>query len=221
MAWRKTFRQMYPFFVAPVSKRGAYWEERRGYSLRLRQALVITLLILIVAFQVWKRLPESRQAPVLANINVYIDVESVPITRQGVRKPPPARPVVPIPTEEPTPPEDLKIEEPPQQASSALPNLPEGEGMEAIVPPRPVAEVFPEYPEKAKKRGVQGEVELMLLVNEKGTVENVQVLRNTTGSKLCARAAVKAAYQTKFLPARKKNRFVAVWIRKTYRFGLD
>ena len=220
MAWRRNFRQLHPFYVAPLTRRASLEESRQRYSLRVKKSLVLVLLLLIGIFQVWKRWPQTEVVPELPEVNVYLDVESVPITRQGVRKPPPARPVVPIPTEEPTVPEDLTIEEPKQQ-TTGLENLPEGEGLEAIVPPRPVAEVFPEYPERERKRGVQGEVELMLLVDERGTVQNVQVLRNTTGSKLCARAAVQAAYQTRFVPARKKGRFVAVWIRKTYKFGLN
>jgi len=220
MAWRRSFRRRYPFYVAPLAPKSSFEESRKKYALQLRRALIAVLLLMIAVFQGWKRWPQRQVVPKLPGVNVYLDVENVPVTRQGIRKPPPARPVVPIPTEEPTVPEDLTIEEPPQQ-TTGLENLPEGEGLEAILPPRPVAEVFPEYPEKEKKRGVQGEVELMLLVDEKGTVQNVQVLRNTTGSKLCARAAVQAAYQTKFFPARKKNRFVAVWIRKTYKFGLD
>ena len=220
MAWRKTFFEMHPFRVAPVNREAEYREERI-YTLRLLRSLALTLVLLIVLFQAWKRMPQIQRPVALPKEEVYFAVEEVPVTRQGVRKPPPPRPVVPIPTEEPTVPEDLTIEETDLKPEASLAKLPDGDGLAAIVPPRPVAEVFPEYPEKERKRGVQGEVELAMLVDEHGVVQNVQVVRNTTGSKLCAQAAVKAAYQTRFLPARKKNQFVAVWIRKTYKFGLD
>ncbi len=91
----------------------------------------------------------------------------------------------------------------------------------SIAPPRPIADVFPEYPDNERKKGVKGEIELSLLVDETGKVKNVHVVRNSTNSKACEQSAIQAAYQMRFMPAKKNKKYVAVWVRKKYKFGLD
>ena len=149
-------------------------------------------------------------------------IENIPITRQGVKRKAPPRPVVPIPVEEPSIPEDLTIE--PTELNfeaSPLSNMPEGDGFFTVTPPRPIADVFPEYPATEKEKGVEGEIELSLLVDEKGKVKNVHVVKNSTNSKICEESALKAAYQTQFIPAKQNKKYIAVWIRKIYKFGLN
>ena len=58
-----------------------------------------------------------------------------------------------------------------------------GSGSGYDVQPRPVWEVMPEYPERERKQGVMGLVELDLLVNIKGLVDSVRVVKNETSNK--------------------------------------
>ena len=84
-----------------------------------------------------------------------------------------------------------------------------------------IAEVFPEYPVSEKKSGVQGVIELALFVEKDGVVTNVQIVKNSTLSKKCENSAIQAAYKTRFLPAKRKNEKIAVWINKIYKFGIN
>lgn len=80
-------------------------------------------------------------------------------------------------------------------------------------------EVRVPYPEEAKKRGVQGAVTLDLLIDGSGTVREVQLVQGP-GFGL-NEAAITAARQFRFEPARMDNQTVAVRIRYVYRFVLE
>lgn len=60
---------------------------------------------------------------------------------------------------------------------------------------KPIVRSLPEYPAEALRRGIQGEVEALLLINDKGIVENVQVV---SGDTLLAGAAVSAMSHWRF-----------------------
>jgi protein TonB len=83
----------------------------------------------------------------------------------------------------------------------------------------PFAEVMPEmvggissvykkinYPDIARKAGVQGKVYVMVLINERGGVDKVKVVKGIGAG--CDEAAVEAIKKAKFTPA--KNNGVAV-----------
>jgi TonB family protein len=91
-------------------------------------------------------------------------------------------------------------------------------GQPRIFPPRPIAEVFPAYPESASKKGLKGSVKVSLFVDVTGTVTEVIVMKNTTGSDECAKEAVKAAKGSRFLPARQGGKPVSVWTVREYKF---
>jgi len=165
---------------------------------------------------------EIKGLPVVQPKEVILLLEDIPVTRQGVPRPKPVRPAIPIPSEEESLPEDETIEPTDLDQYFNLPPLPEGVGgSAAIIPPRPIAEVFPEFPERELKKGVRGVVELALKVDERGVVVDVYVIRNTTGSKTCEQAAVQAAYKTRFIPARRGSEHIVVWINKIYKFSAE
>ncbi|MFQ5674745.1 MAG: energy transducer TonB [bacterium] len=153
--------------------------------------------------------------------NIVINVENIPITNQTRIKPPPPRPTVPVPSEDESIPEDATIEE----TTLKYANIFEDEGPPGMpstrfIPPKPIAWVFPEYPEEEKKKGVHGVVKLSIHIDEKGKVIEVVVLDNTTNSEKCAQAAVDAAYGSRFRPARDGARTVNFWITQPYRFDI-
>ena len=77
-------------------------------------------------------------------------------------------------------------------------------------PPLLVKRTAPEYPEIALQEGIEGKVVLEIVVNAKGHVENVKVLKSS--NKVLEEAAVKAAKQYVFKPAQKSGKNVAVSI---------
>jgi protein TonB len=85
-------------------------------------------------------------------------------------------------------------------------------------PPQPVKPIIPDYPEMARKAGIEGMVILLVLIDKEGKVRDVQV-RKGIGAGL-DEAAVAAVRQTPFTPAIQNSRPVAVWMSVPIRFRL-
>jgi len=191
------------------------------YGINIRKSLVITLLFfnLVVLFSPRVNVQVEQPDPP----KIIIDVADVPPTKQARRSPPPPKPTVPVPSDKESVPEDATIEETTLKYTTVyddLPGTPEFAGV-PVTPPRPIAWVFPEYPESEKERGVHGVVKLSLHVDETGRVVEAIVLDNTTGSRKCAEAAKEAALGSRFFPAKEGGKPVDYWITQPYRFDLS
>lgn len=191
------------------------------YKLNLERSTIIVLCLLIVLFIMFPHFNlEKKDADKV--VVATIVAEDIPITHQGAYRKPPLKPAVPIPSEDVLFPEDVTIEEteinydlPSQQLGTGLP------GQVAIFQPRPIFEVIPEYSEELQKKGVQGLVKLHIHINEAGSVDEVVILENTTGSSSCAKAAQEAAMKGRYIPARKSGEPTDLWITRTYTFGIQ
>ncbi len=86
------------------------------------------------------------------------------------------------------------------------------------VPPKPIKHVSPVYPPELKSKRVEGEVHLVLIVLEDGSVDDVRVMRMS--SPAFAEAAVEAAKQWKFEPGMKDGRPVKTRVRLPMSFSL-
>jgi protein TonB len=78
----------------------------------------------------------------------------------------------------------------------------------------------PVYPRQARLMGWEGVVVLRLLVNAQGSVAQVTVMTGS-GVALLDEAAVDAAWQWRFEPARDGNRPIAMVHEVRFRFRLD
>lgn len=78
------------------------------------------------------------------------------------------------------------------------------------VPPTPVKEVKPRYPELAAASGMEADVVLLVYINVNGDVEHV-VVQGSSGLPAMDDEAVKAAKKCKFKPALQNGQPVAVW----------
>ncbi|MFQ5823676.1 MAG: energy transducer TonB [bacterium] len=191
------------------------------YRINVEKALILTLMIFILLIYMSPRVDvviEAKQPK-----NIILTLENIPITRQVARRPPPPKPSVPVPSDDESIPEDETIEETTLKYDTFFDQIPEGMtglGTVPLTPPRPMAWVFPEFPEDEKKRGIQGVVKLSIHIDEKGYVVEVIVIENSTGSEKCAQAAIEAAYGSRFFPAREGKKPVGYWITQPYRFDL-
>ncbi len=186
-------------------------------------ALVITLGFVILIFYAFKEFePKYR---LQKKVDVKIQVEEIPQTQQFQKPPPPKRPAIPIESEDEDIPEDLTIEEQNidfTQPVEELPPPPEEE--EPIVPfhalsekPVVIKRVEPVYPELARKAGIEGRVIVKVLINTKGDVEKVEVIKSHP---LLDQAAIEAAKQFKFKPGKQRDRYVKVWMTIPFNFRL-
>ena len=85
--------------------------------------------------------------------------------------------------------------------------------------PELVMLVPPVYPKDAEKKGLEGTVNLRILVTEKGIVDDVEISQSSGHSSM-DEAAVKAARRTRFRPAIKNGQRVAMWINYPIQFAL-
>lgn len=86
--------------------------------------------------------------------------------------------------------------------------------------PRPRSRPAPEYPAKARQRGIQGHVLLKLKVSERGEVEQVSVVEAEPAG-VFESVAVAAVRQWTFEPARYKGEPVALTVSQRIPFRLN
>jgi protein TonB len=192
-----------------------------AYRQNLERGLVIALLFFILLVYISPHVRVSREEAIVPNI--IISVENVPVTRQALRKPPPPRPKIPVPSDDETIPEEVTIEETTLKNTYFFSDNTDGIPVLAgttRIPAKPIGWTFPKFPEEDKKKGVHGDVKLSILVDSLGKVTEVEVLENSTGSARCAQAAVEAAYGNRFIPAREGNKVVSSWVIKIYSFDV-
>lgn len=77
-----------------------------------------------------------------------------------------------------------------------------------------------EYPDRARQLGVAGKVNLRVLVNEQGRVEQVRLL-NSSNNALLDSAAVSIAYSFVFSPALMGDKPVKVWVNLPIEFKFE
>ena len=192
------------------------------HTVFLQIGLLITLLIFIIATKVEWTGQEAREYTL--EEQEIIEMEEIIQTRHIETPPPPPRPPVPVEV-----PDDEIIEDVDIQINAEL-TL----GGPLDLPPPPpaqeeeeeedffvVVEEMPEligglaelqrnirYPEMARRAGIEGRVYVQFIVNERGEVENPQVIRGIGGG--CDEEAIRAVQQAQFRPGTQRGRPVRV-----------
>lgn len=88
----------------------------------------------------------------------------------------------------------------------------------AEVPPVPVEQPTPVYPELARLSGIEGRVIVRVTVGITGRVEDAMVVQGA--HELLDEAALEAAREWVFVPARQQSVPVATWVHIPFRFSL-
>ncbi|OPX35160.1 energy transducer TonB [candidate division KSB1 bacterium 4484_188] len=194
------------------------------YGRIFEASLVVSLFILALIFYSFKKFEAKYSLE--KKVDVKIETIEIPQTQQINRPPPPARPSIPVASEDDEFPEDETIEETDinfnEPINEAPPPPPEEE--EPIVEfyalsekPVVLKRVEPVYPELARKAGIEGMVVVKVLITTKGDVEKVEVIKSHP---MLDDAAVAAAKQFKFKPGKQRDRYVKVWMTIPFTFKL-
>lgn len=85
--------------------------------------------------------------------------------------------------------------------------------------PQPIVRVPPVYPYKAREQGIEGAVQVKLLVNADGTVGQIFIL-DARPAGLFEDAVMKSVPQWKFNPGTIEGEAVTAWVVTTIRFDL-
>lgn len=193
------------------------------YPITIRLATLSSVLLLIFTFLIYPRYLGLLE---LENVELQeILIENIPQTQQIERPPPPARPSVPVESEDEDIADDLTIEETDLdnfEAWDAPPPPPEGPRVKFIPyddPPQPLSNIRPVYPEIAQEAGIEGTVVVQVFIDKKGRVQDTIILKGIPNTGL-DEAALKAIRKTRFRPAKQRERAVGVWISIPVNFRL-
>ena len=193
------------------------------YPITIRLATLSSMLLLIFTFLIY---PRYLGLIDLEDIELQeIIIENIPQTQQFERPPPPARPSVPVESEDEDIADDLTIEETDLdnfEAWDAPPPPPEGPRVKFIPyddPPQPLTEIRPVYPEIAQEAGIEGTVVVQVFIDKKGRVKDTVILKGIPNTGL-DEAAISAIRKTRFRPAKQRERPVGVWISIPVNFRL-
>jgi protein TonB len=94
------------------------------------------------------------------------------------------------------------------------------EAYELDQPPQPIVRVPPAYPYAARERGIEGAVQVRMLVTTEGTVGDVQIL-DARPKGTFEDAVRRTVPQWKFAPGKIKGKAVMAWIVMTIHFNLS
>ena len=193
------------------------------YPLVIRLATLFSIILLILTFLIYPRYLGLIE---LEDVELQeIIIENIPQTQQIEKPPPPARPSVPVESEDEDIADDLTIEETDLdsfEAWDAPPPPPEGPRVKFIPyddPPQPLSSIRPVYPEIAQEAGIEGTVVVQVFVDKKGRVQDTLILKGIPNTGL-DEAAVTAIKKTRFRPAKQRERAVGVCISIPVKFRL-
>ena len=156
---------------------------------------------------------------------IIIENIEIPETQQFETTPTPARPSIPIESEDEDLADDLTIEETDLDNFDAwdAPPPPSGPQFKFIPyddPPRPITPIRPVYPDIAQEAGIEGQVLVQCFIDEKGKVKETIVVKGIPNTGL-NESAVEALRKTRFRPAKQRERPVGVWITIPINFRLQ
>tara|TARA_B100001250_G_scaffold56289_1_gene43487 strand:- start:297 stop:911 length:615 start_codon:yes stop_codon:yes gene_type:complete len=193
------------------------------YPIIIRLTTLIGILLIILNFLIFPRFInklsfESVDQLIIENIDI-------PQTQQIDNTPPPARPSIPVPSDDEDIAEDLTLDEldfddfsnmdapPPPPSGPKVVFIPYDDPPVAMTPIRPV------YPEIAQEAGIEGVIVVQAFIDEKGRVKETLILKGVPNTGL-DEAAMDAIRKTRFRPAKQRERAVGVWISIPVNFRL-
>ena len=192
------------------------------YPLVVRITTLTGIGLVILNFLLFPRFGNSLEFEDIEQ--VIIENIDIPQTQQIDNTPPPARPSIPVPSDDEDIADDLTLDELDFDDFSNLdapPPPPSGPKVVFIPyddPPVAMSPIRPKYPEIAQEAGIEGVV-VQAFIDEKGRVKETLILKGVPNTGL-DEAAMEAIRKTKFRPAKQRERAVGVWISIPVNFRL-
>jgi protein TonB len=208
---------------------------QKDYAFALQGGLLGALLIVILIFSI--PFTMDSEFEIATSEQMLVTMEEILQTRQDVTPPPPPRPIIPIAV-----PDEELVEETELQLDAALdldevlvnlppPAIAEDDSAFDETELFMIVEEMPEmiggmaslvkavkYPVMAQKNGIEGNVIVQVVIDEKGMPSDPMVVRSA--SALLNEAAVKAVLLQRFKPGRQRGRAVRVSIAIPVKFRL-
>ncbi len=215
-------------------------ELRDLYIQNIILAFVVSIGVVFILFLSIKKIEVGVYKP--SQLPQPLVVSFVPVIREIEELPPPVKPklevkivqtkekkISPINTQETSKeeenisPVELKQAEVSPLENVPLPTLSQSEEIyeffKVEVKPKIIKQVQPEYPELARKAGIEGKVVISAVVDENGDVVKAEILSSTNS--IFNEPALKAAYKYKFSPAMMKDKKVKVKVLIPFNFTVQ
>ena len=198
------------------------------YPLRVRFITAGVVGFLVVILYGFPRFL-GEESVAIERIDEVVETIDIPPTQQLEIPPPPARPSIPVESEDDIA-EDITIEEtelesfdwdappPPPDEGPTIRFIPYDEAPEPIGGYIAIQRNV-HYPEIAQEAGIEGSVIVQAFVDAKGRVTETVILKGIPNTGL-NEAAADAIRRTRFRPAKQRDRPVAVWISIPVNFKL-
>ena len=193
------------------------------YPIIVRLTTLLGISLVILNFLLFPRFGNTLEFEDIEQ--VIIENIDIPQTQQIDNTPPPARPSIPVPSDDEDIADDLTLDELDFDDFSNLdapPPPPSGPKVVFIPyddPPVAMSPIRPRYPEIAQEAGIEGVVVVQAFIDEKGRVKETLILKGVPNTGL-DEAAMEAIRKTRFRPAKQRERSVGVWISIPVNFRL-
>ena len=193
------------------------------YPIIVRLTTLLGISLVILNFLLFPRFGNTLEFEDIEQ--VIIENIDIPQTQQIDNTPPPARPSIPVPSDDEDIADDLTLDELDFDDFSNLdapPPPPSGPKVVFIPyddPPVAMSPIRPRYPEIAQEAGIEGVVVVQAFIDEKGRVKETLILKGVPNTGL-DEAAMEAIRKSRFRPAKQRERAVGVWISIPVNFGL-
>ena len=193
------------------------------YPIIIRLTTLIGIILVILNFLIFPRFINTLSFETVDQL--IIENIDIPQTQQIDNTPPPARPSIPVPSDDEDIADDLTLDEldfddfsnmdapPPPPSGPKVVFIPYDDPPVAMTPIRPV------YPEIAQEAGIEGVIVVQAFIDEKGRVKETLILKGVPNTGL-DEAAMDAIRKTRFRPAKQRERAVGVWISIPVNFRL-
>ncbi len=196
---------------------------RLKYRKALEAAIAISLLILILVFYAFKKFETGMTLP--EQPDIIIETIEIPKTQQVQKPPPPSRPSIPVESEDEDLLDDVTIAETEVnfERFDELPPPPPPEEDEVYeffaVSEKPVLvhKETPQFPDLARKAGIEGIVVITVTISKTGIVQDARVFKSIP---MLDEAALEAAKKCTFKPAKQRDKFVKVKMNIPFQFKL-
>ena len=197
---------------------------KEKYSTVLRVGILMACVLTLLGFYNLQRF--ENNIDIETDGQIIIENIEIPETQQFETPPPPARPSIPVESEDDDLADDLTIEETDLDnfdSWDAPPPPPSGPQVKFIPydkPPVPLMPIRPVYPDIAQEAGIEGQVIVQCFIDKKGKVTETIVLKGIPNTGL-NESAVDALRKTRFRPAKQRETKVGVWITIPINFTLQ
>ena len=200
------------------------------YPKVVETSLVIVLALMTLVFITSKEIAiKAKQTKVE---EVIIKVEDIPITHQIKRPPPPARPTIPIESDDADIEDDMSIDDtdwdvfdppppPPFMDDDVVDFYAVEEKPELIGGAQAINDYIKKHnlvPAMAVQAGVSGICIIKFIVDETGTPTNITIFQEKPKGLGFGEAGVKAIKAMRFKPGRQRDRFVKVPMQQVIKF---